>query len=176
MVVEEDIPTQEVAETTVDWGRVPRFPTNTTRHKMSRQPTKGVSCRHGYSRLGGQFLTDQTGRYRRASHLGSIGSSPIGTDLRQLDSSTGHQSGCHGCSIVEQLKSRRRNFNRAGQGVLCFPSPQHHLCTILPVSTAAIFRRYGRRVVVETDRFDRLQSCMFTPLCRVDTPPLSKSN
>jgi hypothetical protein len=114
------------------------------------------------SRLGGQFLLIVTAT-DGASHLWFDRSSPIGTDFRQLDSSTGHQSGCHGCSIVERPpKSRQEKFRRAGKCVVLSKS-SNTTCTILPVATAAIFRRYGRRFWSRLDRFDRLQSCIVIP-------------
>jgi hypothetical protein len=68
----------------------------------------------------------------------------------------------------------REISSRAGKCVVISKS-SNTVCTILPVSLPQQFFAATGYELVETDRFDRLQSCMFTPFV-VETPtPLSKS-
>jgi hypothetical protein len=70
--------------------------------------------------------------------------------------------------------SAREISSRAGKCVVISKSSKT-VCTILPVSLPRqLFAATGDELV-EKDRFDRLQSCMFTPFCVATPTLLSKS-
>jgi hypothetical protein len=72
--------------------------------------------------------------------------------------------------------SAREISSRAGKCVVISKS-SNTVCTILPVSLPRQFFAATGDELVEKDRFDRLQSCMFTPFVVETTPtrsPLSK--
>jgi hypothetical protein len=120
------------------------------------------------SRLGGQFILIKLAL--QTSHLGSIRSSPIGTDDSLI-----LRRGTNQAITVVPLSNDCQVSARATVRVRCV--------VLSKSSTPSPFCRYRSNFspLRETswsrpDRFDRLQSCMFTPFVVGLLTPLSKSN